>query len=103
MTVGELLTRVSSYELTEWMVYYQLEPFGPERGDLNAGIVAATVANANRDPKKRKEPYRPQDFMPEFKGIEAGEPEAPSPTRLTQKWMDAVAALSAMSRKRENG
>lgn len=29
MTVSELLDRVSSRELTEWMVYAELEPFGP--------------------------------------------------------------------------
>ncbi|MGE5589199.1 MAG: hypothetical protein ACM3ZA_01010 [Bacillota bacterium] len=37
-----------------------------ERADFRAGIIAATIANANRDPKKRKRPYRPQDFLPRY-------------------------------------
>lgn len=66
MTVGELLARVSSRELSEWMAYGQLEPFGDERADLRSAIVAAVVANANRDPKRRRRPFKPRDFMPEF-------------------------------------
>jgi hypothetical protein len=42
------------------------------RGDLQAGIVAATVANANRDPDKQREPFIPANFMPNF-----GEEERP--------------------------
>lgn len=66
MTVGELLTRVSSRELTEWMAFFEMEPFGPERADLRAAIVASTVANTARDPKKRARPWTPRDFMPRF-------------------------------------
>lgn len=66
MTVGELLGQISSRELSEWMVYYGMEPFGVERGDLQAGIVASTIANVHRDSKKQKKPFEPQDFMPDF-------------------------------------
>lgn len=58
------------------MAYYELEPFGEERADLRSGIVASTVANAHRDPKRRRKPFRPLDFMPRFdaakrpKGVE---------------------------------
>lgn len=62
----ELLERADSRELAEWQAYYRLEPFGSERGDIQAGIVASTVANVNRDSKKRRKPYRPDDFMPKF-------------------------------------
>lgn len=37
-----------------------------EKADFRAGVVAATIANVNRDPKKRKRPYRPQDFLPRY-------------------------------------
>lgn len=66
MPVSELLNRISSRELSEWMAYDRLQPFGPERSDVNAGIVASTVANANRDSKKRRKPFGPADFMPVF-------------------------------------
>lgn len=49
-----------------WSHYAGLEPFGEERADLRAGIVASVIANANRDRKKRPRPYEPTDFMPKF-------------------------------------
>lgn len=52
-------------QLLAWMAYAELEPFGEERGDLRAGIIASTIANVNRDPKKGR-PFKPGDFMPEF-------------------------------------
>ncbi len=67
MTVEELLHRISSRELAEWMAFYSLEPFGEERADLRAAIIATTVANAARDPKRRRRPFRPADFMPRFR------------------------------------
>lgn len=58
-----MLERVSSSELTEWMAYYQLEPFGQERDNLHAGIIASVFANANRDRKKQRKPFEVKDFM----------------------------------------
>lgn len=74
MTVGELLSRISSRELSEWMEYAKLEPFGEERADLRAGIVAATVANAHR--KRGARALRPADFMPRWEA-EQGRPQTP--------------------------
>ncbi len=58
----ELLRRLTARELAEFEELYRIDPWGPERGDLAAGIVASTIANVNRDPK-RGEPFRPSDFM----------------------------------------
>jgi len=63
-TVGELGQRLTSHELSEWMAYAQIEPFGQGRTDLGAGVVAATVANASGPRKKGQAPFRPEDFMP---------------------------------------
>lgn len=84
--MSELGHRLSSRELSEWMAYYELEPWGEDRGDLRAGIVASVIANVNRDPKQRRAPFEPQDFMPEFG---SSEPEQPSPAELVAKF-DAV-------------
>lgn len=92
MTVAELLGRIGSRELSEWMAFDSLEPFGEERADLRAGIVAATVANVNRDPKKQRTPYAPQDFLPKFEGG-AGESAVKSPEALRRKWEMVVAAF----------
>ncbi len=100
LPVGELLARTTSRELTEWMAFYELEPFGAERGDLQAGIVAATVANANRDPKKQKRPFEAQDFMPKFGGSDERRvtsdefTDAKTPEDLQRKWMSVVKALA---------
>ena len=34
--------------------------------DLGFGIVSSVVANCNRDPKKKKKPFEPSDFMPKY-------------------------------------
>lgn len=95
MPVGEMLGRMSSAEITEWLAFFQLEPFGGERDDLRAGIVAATVANVNRDPKKQKRPYEAGDFMPVFPGFggDGGGRREKSPEELRRKWEMVVAAM----------
>jgi hypothetical protein len=60
-TVAELEETMSGRELTEWMAYDSLEPFGEQRADLRSGIVASTIANCHRS---RGPAFKPQDFMP---------------------------------------
>ena len=64
MTVAELLSRISSSELTEWIEQYNVEPFGMQIDMLGHAITSSTVANANR--KKGSKQYEPSDFMPAF-------------------------------------
>ncbi len=64
VSVDYLLKNISSRELTEWMVYYEIEPFGEERADLRSGIIASTIANVNRG--KGGKAYKPSDFIPKF-------------------------------------
>ena len=85
MTVRELLSRISARELTEWMAYERIT--GPLdsrlRGDISAGIVAATVANSSGAKKKVK----PADFIPRwFK-------RRRSPEEI---WAEVVAANAAL-------
>lgn len=55
---------MSSAELTEWMQFEQLEPFGGDSRYLGAAIVAATIANALRDSSSAL--AKPEDFIPKF-------------------------------------
>lgn len=48
------------------MAFYRLEPFGEERADWRAALIACLIANTHRNPKKRRRPYEPKDFMPRF-------------------------------------
>ena len=58
-----------------------------EREDLRAGIVASTIANANRDPKRRKQPFKPQDFMPVYEKQKTSIP----------KWMHLLQKVEVMN------
>lgn len=58
---------MDSAEFTEWIAYYSIEPFGEEWAQ--AGMISSTIANAARDPKKKKEPFMPDDFMPGKKSV----------------------------------
>lgn len=65
MTVAELLARISSRELTEWMAFSQVEPFGADAYYLGHAITASTVVNVNRKPKSKA--HSVEEFMPKFK------------------------------------
>lgn len=64
------------------MAYDRIEPFGDGRADLRAGIVASTVANTARDPKKRARPFAPREFMPRFRA---------------QSWQDQLAIVEVIN------
>lgn len=53
------------------MAYYVVDPWGEERADLRAGIIASTTANVMGG---SKEPLRPADFMPNYND-DKSEPE----------------------------
>lgn len=63
MPVVEAQARISSAEFAEWVAFAQLEPFGSSREDTRAGVVAALIANVNRDAEKRATPFEPADFF----------------------------------------
>lgn len=62
-------------QLREWNEYAQLEPFGEERRDLQAGIVAATVINSNPYRKKGARIARASDFLLKFDGVKKAPPK----------------------------
>lgn len=74
-TVGELLDSISYPELLEWGEFYGVEPFGEWRADVRTAQIAQTIANVNRDPKSRPEPYQIADFLLFERKPEPVEPE----------------------------
>ena len=82
------MTRCNSREFAEWRAFFELEPWGEERADLRAGIIASTIANVNRSKGKA---FSPGDFMPEF--------DKPVRKHQTPEEMAAVMNLFA---KRQN-
>jgi hypothetical protein len=43
-----------------------MEPWGPERADMNAALIASTMANCHRDSKRHPEPFTVNEFKLEF-------------------------------------
>lgn len=62
--MAELLERISSREIMEWIAFSQLEPFGSEANFLGHAITSTVIANVNR--AKGQKAYEPEDFMPQF-------------------------------------
>ncbi|MGH3780698.1 MAG: phage tail assembly protein T [Pseudonocardiaceae bacterium] len=62
MTVRELLARVTSRELSEWMAYEQVAgPLGSKRIDYAAALISAVLANVNSSAKSKA--FSIDDFM----------------------------------------
>lgn len=86
MTVGELLERITSSELTAWAVYEQEHgPLGPSRHDHLAALVASTTANT-----MSKHTFRPKDFLPRW-----GRPRRQTP----QEMLDIFRSMAGRGRK----
>lgn len=83
-----MLADIDSAELAEWMAYEHVAgPLGPERGDMLHGILAATVANANRGKGKKAEP---KDFIPTW---DQGARKQPV------DWQQMLTQVQAMNRR----
>ena len=92
MTVGQLDRTMSSKELTEWMVYATIEPFGPAREDYRAALHASVVANCNgakSQPDDFIKPFSHAEYMAEVKEKEEQE-------RFTRKQEAQMAILKRM-------
>lgn len=59
-----MLRRMSSAELTEWLAFSTLEPFGGDAEYFGAAIVSSTVYNVQRGKRKA---MKPGDFVPQFR------------------------------------
>ncbi len=59
-------------ELTEWMAFSTLEPFGADADYIGHAITASTVANStisvvkSNGSKTAQKPFKTSDFMPKF-------------------------------------
>ena len=90
-TISELQQTLTHSEFIDWCAFYQLEPWGENRADLRAGIIASTMTNLYASWVGSKTTTNPADFMPTF------EPHETRPTeerQLTDEelaaWADAV-------------
>lgn len=99
-SVGELLASVSAKEVREWREFYELEPWGWEADCYVSGIVASTLANIHRDPKKRAHPFTPLYFVP--KGAAAARKPV-DPEVLAAKFRASFAGFAAPNKMNGEG
>jgi len=87
--VAEMLQRMDSRELAEWMAFFELEgPFGIHRGDWQSAQIVAMLAEVNRDKKKHRKPYKVEDFLLKF------EPAVKAPEAKADQLLRKVEALN---------
>lgn len=83
MTVREMLARIDSAEISEWIAYEAVTgPLGPERADIHAALIAQTVANTNRG---KGRPRKLSDFL-----LKWDQPQ--------QTWQDQLALVHQINR-----
>lgn len=93
-TVDELLHRLSSRELAEWLAYFDLgDPWldlqEQQKADLRTGVIGATLANLLGNGKKR---YRPSEFSPQW-SVEGEQKPRQSTDEMKRAAMRSVAAF----------
>lgn len=73
-------------ELAEWMAFYQIDPFGDQRADTRAAMLATVMAKLWSDDKG------PEPKIEEFMLFqEKATPQPKSETRLTGKTANHIA------------
>lgn len=73
-TLEELGASMSSEEFSLWMALYEEDPWDETRGDLQAGIIAATIANyAGMRRADGEPPAEAIDYMPFLSAKRKGE------------------------------
>lgn len=58
-----MLRSMSGRLLSEWMVFYRLEPWGSQEEEYLAAMITSMVANTARDAEQTPEPFGAKDFM----------------------------------------
>lgn len=61
--MAEIDNGMGAAEFEDWWRYYQEEPFGTMRENLNAGIIAAAVVNCRQGRKRGSADVKPSDFL----------------------------------------
>lgn len=95
MSVRQAQREIDSREFAEWMAYANVEPFGPLREDQRAGVVAAILANVNRDSEARPEPFTVDEFFPRYEGDSVEDDPVSDEDRLKNKLMTWAATVNA--------
>lgn len=84
---------------SEWLAYFELEPFGPLQDDMRSGQIAVLMANAYR--KKNSRAIKLDDFYPHMREIKPRQ-NAKAKWQSAKLWaMQWNAAIDAQQNKRK--
>lgn len=64
MTPNEILARHNSRELSEWIAFDRISPFGDKRADVRTGVLGSTMVNIWKG--RGGKPAEIEDFIPDF-------------------------------------
>lgn len=64
MSVARAMREVDSAEFTEWLAYYNVEPFGERFSDLRTGLITSAIYNVNRNIKAHPNAFGALHFIP---------------------------------------
>lgn len=78
-----------------WENYARLEPFNELRADYRAASIATVIANVNRDPKTRRDPYSYEDFRLKFDKDDVAPGTVPQWQLQKSAFMHAMAQAEA--------
>ena len=90
------------------MAFAEIEPFGDEEHQSywRSGMIASTIANANRDSKKQRQPFKPEDFMPSYESTPETEPDPEQQSRrmlaIVERWNAALGGADNRANRRAN-
>lgn len=85
-SVDTMLSNLSARELDEWVAFFELEPFGDTRGDIQMAQLCTLVANIARD--RRQRAYRIKDFLLRWEGDP--QPALAEQWRVIEMWNAAL-------------
>ena len=82
-TPGELEAELTSAEFAEFMADHRMGPWGETRGDIQAAVVASTIANVNRGPKTAA--FELSDFIPKYGARDEAPPTEMDPQEFLRQ------------------
>lgn len=80
-----MLAECPHAQLLEWIAYAEVEPFGEERGDVRAAMLAATTYNIHRGRRTRARSI--EDFMPFRAAKPRGDRMTPAKTAMLKNFL----------------
>jgi hypothetical protein len=87
-----MLRSITRRQFEEWKLYASLEPFDEERADLRTASVVQTLAEINRNPKRRKRAFTLEDARLHFGDSPARAETTPLKTWQEQKMIGLTIA-----------